>query len=140
MGKINWGRVFMSGLVAGIVTFVCGGLITAIWAKDFEAGITALGHPYSIPMSPATILSIFGVNLVLGVSLVWMYAAIRPRYGPGPKTAAIVGLAMWLIMTAADVFFMSIGVLPVRTLVAPIAVGLVAYLAAAEAGAWLYKE
>jgi len=80
------------------------------------------------------------LNLVLGTVLVWLYAAIRPRYGPGPKTAAIVGFAMWLIMTAADVFFMSIGLLPVRALVAPIAVGLAAYIVATEAGAWLYKE
>jgi hypothetical protein len=140
MGKINWGRVFVGGLVTGILTFVFGGLIIAIWAKDFEAGITALGHPYAIPKSPATLLSIFVLNLVLGAVLVWLYAAIRPRYGPGPKTAAIVGFAMWLIMTAADVFIMSIGLLPVRAVVAPIAVSLAAYIVATEAGAWFYKE
>jgi len=140
MGKINWSRVFVGGLVAGIVTFVIGGLITAIWAKELEAGITALGHPYAIPKSPGTLLSVFLVNLVLGLVLVWLYAGIRPRYGPGPKTAAAGGVAIWLIMAMSDVFFITIGVLPVRPFVAPIAAGLVATLAAAEVGAWLYKE
>lgn len=140
MGKINWGRVFLGGLVTGVVTFVCGGLITVVWAKDFEAGITALGRPYTIPKSPGTFLSIFVLNLVLGTVLMWVYAGIRPRYGPGPKTAAVVGFAMWLIVTMSDVFIMSLGLLPVRMLVGPIAAGLVAFVAAAEAGAWLYKE
>lgn len=140
MGKINWGRVFVCGLLTGVVTFVLGGVITTMWAKGFEAGMTALGHPYLIPKSPMTFLSIFVVNLVLGTVLVWLYAAIRPRYGPGPKTAAVAGFALWVIVTMSDLFFMTLGVLPVRALVAPIAVGLPAFIVAAEAGTRLYRE
>jgi hypothetical protein len=29
--------------------------------------------------------------------IMWLYAAIRPRYGPGPKTAAVAGFALWFI-------------------------------------------
>jgi hypothetical protein len=140
MGKINWGRVFAGGVVAGIVTFALGGLITAIWSREFEAGISALGHPYTIPRSPGTFLIVFVLNLVLGVVLVWVYAGVRTRFGPGPKTAAKVGMVIWLVLAATDLFYISIGVLPFRTLVTPMVAGLVAALAAAEAGAWLYKE
>ncbi len=140
MGKINWGRVFVGGLVAGIVTFVLGAVMTTIWAKDFEAGMTALGHPFALPKSPETVFSILVMNLVLGIVIVWLYAGIRPRYGPGPKAAAVAGFAMWVVFSLSDVLFMSIGVLPVRAMVAPIAVGLVSFIAAAEAGARYYKE
>jgi len=140
MGKINWGRVFVCGLVTGVVTFVLGGLIIAVWGKDFEAGVTALGRPFALPKSPGLFFIILVLNLVMGIVIIWLYAAIRPRYGPGPKTAAVVGFAMWLIMTMSDVFIMSLGLLPVRMLVGPIAASLAAFIAAAEAGAWLYKE
>jgi hypothetical protein len=140
MGKINWGRIFAGGLVAGVVTFAVGGLITAIWKSEFEAGISSLGHPYTLPKSLQTFLVIFLLNLVLGIVIVWVYAGVRPRFGPGPKTAAKVGFVVWIILAVTDFFYMSIGVLPFRTMLAPIVAGLVASLAAAEAGAWLYKE
>ena len=40
--------------------------------------------------------------VVMGIGLIWLYAAIRPRYGPGPRTAAIAGFVMWLITSARD--------------------------------------
>src|SRR5437667_4515115 len=39
-------------------------------------------------------------GFVLGVLLVWLYAAIRPRFGPGPKTSLIAGLVLWFLAYA----------------------------------------
>jgi hypothetical protein len=140
MGKINWRRVFLCGLLAGVITFVLGGLIAIVWVKDVEAALTASGQPFVFPKSPGTLVSILVLNLVLGIVLLWLYAAIRPRYGAGPKTAFVAGLAIWLVLTMSDVFYMSLGLLPAKAMTGPICAALVATIAAAEAGAWLYKE
>ena len=32
----------------------------------------------------------------MGLLLVWLYAAIRPRFGPGPRTATYAALVVWV--------------------------------------------
>ena len=34
-------------------------------------------------------------GFLVGIFAVWLYAAIRPRYGAGPKTALCAGAAVW---------------------------------------------
>lgn len=88
MGKTNWMRVFLGGLVAGIVLFVLGYAAWAIYlGKPWSAAIEALGHPY-----PSKVI-VF--QLPVGILAVWLYSAIRPRYGAGPKTAVIAGAGFW---------------------------------------------
>jgi len=36
-------------------------------------------------------------GLVAGIIITWTYAAMRPRFGPGPKTALLAGLVIWLV-------------------------------------------
>lgn len=42
-------------------------------------------------------LLILVLNGVEGIVAVWLYAVIRPRYGPGPKTALLAGFTVWLV-------------------------------------------
>jgi len=70
----------------------------------------------------------------------WLYAAIRPRYGPGPKTAAIAGLATAVFGALADAIWAGFGFVPPELLVAPVAAAVPILIVAAMAGAWLYKE
>ena len=37
------------------------------------------------------------IDFLIGIFIIWLYAAIRPRYGAGPETAIITGLAVWFI-------------------------------------------
>lgn len=70
----------------------------------------------------------------------WLYAAIRPRYGPGPKTAAIAGLALWVISGMVHVIWAVFAVLPANVLVAPEAANLPVVIVGAVVSAWFYKE
>jgi len=92
MGKINWNRVILGGLVAGLIInifeFVLNGVILA---RDMEAAMTALGRQVG-----GSALAMFTVwCFLVGIFAVWLYAAIRPRYGAGPKTALCAGAAVW---------------------------------------------
>ena len=78
--------------------------------------------------------------LMLGISTMWLYAAIRPRYGSGPRTAAVAGFALWFYGGVVDAFWAAMGAVPLGALVGPVAANLPIALVAAVVGAWPYKE
>src|SRR5437016_5703792 len=83
MGKINFGRVVVGGIVAGIVLDILGYLVDGLMlAPQWAAGMKALGRP---EFSGGQIMGFNLIGLVYGILVVWLYAAIRPRYGPGRK-------------------------------------------------------
>lgn len=138
MGKINWGRVFLCGLLTGVVL---GGLLTPLMlflGRDFIEAVP-IGNPFS-PLRPGLVL-FFGVMwFVIGIWTMWLYAAIRPRYGPGPKTAGTAGFALWVILASADAIWGSLGLIPPAVLVPPVLAALFPVIVAAVVGAWPYKE
>ena len=70
----------------------------------------------------------------------WIYAAIRPRYGPGLKTATVAGFALWFFGSWVDIFWAALGAVSLGALAGPVAANLPITLVAAVLGAWPYKE
>jgi hypothetical protein len=50
------------------------------------------------PFYPAWMIAMF----LLGLELVWLYAAVRPRFGPGPRTALTVGIVIGVLSALPD--------------------------------------
>lgn len=139
MTSINWGRVIVGGLVAGAVLNVFDFLVNGVWLADaWNEAMAALGKE----AISGGMIAVFVVwDFLFGIFLVWLYAAIRPRFGPGPGTAVIAGLAMWLIFyLLRSVAEAPMDLYPVRLYAIVTAVGLVQLPLAAMAGAWLYRE
>lgn len=96
MGKVNWSRVVTCGLVAGIVLIVIDWVVYGMLLRaDMAAAMQALGHAEA--NSGSAVIWYVVLDLFFGIWLLWLYAAIRPRYGAGPKTALCAGLAMWVL-------------------------------------------
>jgi hypothetical protein len=139
MGKINWGRVILGGLLAGVVIniveyVVNGRMLSADWA----AAMSALGRP---AFSGGAAALFIVVGFLVGIGMVWLYAAIRPRYGPGPRTAICAGLGAWFLAVLVNM----IGVYPLhlwptRLLAIGTVVSFFEYAVAGLAGGWVYKE
>jgi len=138
MGKINWGRVFVGGLVAGLIInlfeYVTNGVLLA---ANWDAAMKALGRHF-----PASAIPVFIVGgFITGVAAIWLYAAARPRFGAGPKTAALTGFAYWIMGYALPTLGqIPVGLFPKRLLVIGSIVGLVEIVVASIVGAWLYRE
>lgn len=142
MGKINWGRVVLCGLLTGGVCMALTAPIFLLGLRETEYvqalhAARAAAHPRFDPLLAATPL-----NLIAGIWIMWLYAAIRPRYGPGPKTAAVAALAGWLAIAVIEVELALLLLLPISLggLAVPLGVALPAMIVAAMVGAWQYSE
>ena len=139
MSKINVGRVILGGLVAGVVIdifeFVLNGVVLAEQWKSIMANM-------NLPLMGQTEIIWFNVmGLVLGIIAVWTYAAIRPRFGAGVKTAVFAGVLTWLTACVyGNAMSTIIGMFPMQLTLTLAGVGLVELIVASIAGAWLYKE
>src|SRR6266496_3071416 len=139
MNKINFGRVLLGGIVAGVILnlgeMALNGKILATQMTDF---FKRCGFP-----EPGTYFFIIAIAItfVLGIVIVLGYAAIRPRFGPGPKTAIITALFAWFgVYLYQNVIGFGLGMVPAKLVVIALAWGLVEYILATLAGAALYSE
>jgi hypothetical protein len=139
MGKINLARVLIGGLVAGLILnigeWVLNGMVLAKEMKDF---FQKCGFP-----EPGTNFLIIAVSItfVLGIVLVLGYAAIRPRFGAGPKTAIIAALFAWFgVYLYQNLIGFGLGIVTAKAMLVALAWGLVEYILATLAGAALYQE
>ena len=140
MGKINMGRVIIAGIVAGLVADVLGYLVDGVLlAPRWAEGMKALGHA---DFSSNMWIWFNVLGLVSGIVLIWIYAAIRPRFGAGPKTAVCAGLAVWVVgALLPNLSFMWVaGLFSHRLMVMTTLGGLVEIVGGAIAGASLYQE
>jgi hypothetical protein len=140
MSAINMGRVVLGGLLAGLVIDIGEFLGNSfVFADAFAESMTA--HNIAEPGGSA--IAIFMVlGFVGGIAMVWLYAAIRPRLGPGPKTAAVAGVVAWLFWYLfPSIGWMVMGVYPTSAMsILALVWGLAEFVLAAVAGAWLYVE
>jgi hypothetical protein len=140
MGRINLSRVILGGLVAGIVANILGYLVDGVLlAPRWTSAMQALGKGN---FSTNQILAFNILGLAYGIFAVWLYAAIRPRYGSGPKTALCAGLAVWVAgVLLPNAAFMGVaGLFPADLTVMSTLAGAVEWAAAILAGAALYQE
>jgi hypothetical protein len=137
MTRINWSRVIGGGVVAGVVWIVFGTLITTYLSYDFVAAVPN-GRLVSPPAGMVAVLATD--DIAMGIWAVWLYAAIRPRYGAGMKTAIIAGGAWWILAGLTDVTWASFGFFPAHALLSPEVASLPALIIATIAGARVYKE
>lgn len=139
MGAINWGRVLLGGLLGGVIVNAVEGLSGLIYQEQMRAILAEHGLAWG--EGPGMMILYFAMGFGFGIAGVWLYAAVRPRFGPGPKTALRAGFYLWLVGYLAPLIgWSSIGLFPGRLLAQWGVVGLVELLLATLLGAWLYRE
>ena len=140
MRHTNRLRVVLGGLLAGVVInlveYVTNGVILRnSWAQTMQA----LGRPAEISGGAILTFNIWG--FLLGIAAVWIYAAIRPRYGAGAITAVRAGLAAWaLAVFLSNLSTYALALFPTRLLVITAVVALVEVIVGTVVGAWVYSE
>ncbi len=140
MGKINMGRVIIGGMVAGIVADLLGYLVDGMWlGQRWADAMSFLGHP---TFSSSMLIGFNVLGIVTGIVSIWLYAAIRPRFGAGLGTAIRAGVVVWVLATLVpNASFMYVANLfPKHLTLYTTLGGLVEVVVGTIIGAWLYKE
>jgi hypothetical protein len=91
-------------------------------------------------MTSSAMVSNIVMDLVLGILLVWTYAAIRPRFGPGIKTAFYAALLFWVLVAISLSGYLHMGMMSAGLWWTFAFIGLVNFLLSAWVGARLYSE
>jgi hypothetical protein len=135
---INYPRTILGGLLASVVLALCGTPFI-LWMKPTIMAAREAAHMPAV--MPPGLLNMVEL-LLTGFLVVWLYGAIRPRFGPGIVTAARSGLAMWACSVLIGTIHLvndNFG-LP-RSLLIVIAIGILpTFVAAGIVGGWAYRE
>jgi hypothetical protein len=121
MGAINFVGVLKGGLAAALIMNVSQYLLGMMIGANTVTPVAA----------------VIVRTTALAIAMVWLYAAIRPRFGPGPKTAIWAGLVVWGL---SYVFQAIVGGQSLGSIVVIIAWTGVEMLIASSVGGYLYHE
>ena len=140
MSRISTTHVLIGGVAAAVVLNACDFAVNNYVLADFWRH---LGQTHNVDMflmnGTSALVTFITVDTALGFLLAWVYAAIRPRLGPGPSTAVIASFVVYgvaaLQMATYGGWF-----IPWDLFIRSSALSLVSFVAAGLAGAWVYKE
>ena len=136
---INWARVFAGGLLAGLVINIGEFILNEpILGAEFAEVMASMNRE---PPGSGAIMIFVIMGFAIGILAVWLYAAIRPRFGPGARTAVCAGLTVWALgWLVPNISFAAMGWMPAKLLVIATVWSAVEVTLATVAGAWLYTE
>jgi hypothetical protein len=140
MSHIDTKHALLGGVAAAVVLNACDWVVNNYVLADMWRH---LGQTHNVDMflmnGTAALATFIGVDCALGFLLAWVYAAIRPRLGPGPSTAVIASFVVYgvaaLQMATYGGWF-----IPWDLFIRSSALSLVSFTAAGLSAAWVYKE
>lgn len=139
---INTQRVLLGGLAAGVVGNIFGfvGFGILLGPRMQAEAIAVAPALEGRAMGSAAITTNIAAQFLIGVLLVWLYAAMRPRFGPGLKTALYSAMVVWVCGLVFHADWVLVGMMSMTTFVLASLLALLQVATAAAVGAWLYRE
>jgi hypothetical protein len=140
---VNTQKVAVGGLAAGVTLLVLGYPVYFMWlGPRLTAEMDALLPGVSAKMMTGTTNMVisFGGQFVIGLLLAFLYAAMRPRFGAGMKTAVYAALVVWI---AGLVFYapsLQMGTMSTTSYMMASCAALVLNVVAAAVAGMLYAE
>lgn len=131
-------KIFKVGLIAGIIICISAVTMVPVVGNQMDLALAKFNLP---PLSLSAMIFFLFVSLSLDVTLIWLYAAILPRFKQKKKTAIIAALVLWFpgncLPNLANVVY---GFMPIGLTIIGIIWGLGELLIAGLIGSLLYKE
>lgn len=136
---MNTKRVVMGGLVAGVFVNISEAILNGgILMDEYEA----MGQMYGLTEASWAMVGYILGAWVLAFVVAWLYAAIRPRFGPGPLTGIIAGSAVWVVgYGVPTIWFLALGLsYGTGATVLSLVWTIVELAVAGIIAGWLYRE
>ena len=139
MKIINWKRVLIGGLAAGVVSIalmivVISPLMMPSWEFGMKSGMWAAPSPQRYILNNLALI-------LTGILATFLYAAIRSRFGASVKTAILTGLFVALfkdVLPGIERLIWSNE--PGESVKLWVVLSSVSSVVSTFVGAWIYKE
>ncbi len=140
--SINPRRVLTGGFLAGVVIIIFNILAQFVIMDRVQREMNAWtpGSADRMAMGAGAIAAGIMMKLAIGIILTWFYAAIRPRFGPGPRTASYVAITVWILGAIFFSDFPLLGMMSATSYALLEIMQLVTFLIATFVGARIYSE
>ena len=137
MGKINVGKLIIGAIAAGVVLNIGDYVINEVLMKGAYDAVMQARNVDPAAMNMATMVAL---DFAMALLLVFTYAAIRTRFGAGPKTAIVAGLLVVMIANLQAAYFVGVGFFGWDVWMPSAAASTVNYVVAALVGGAVYSE
>ena len=137
---INTSRVIVAGLVAGVALNIGDAISGMVLMQDEMQGMVTRLNLDPKVLEPSGAAPWIIVDFLYGILIVFAYAAIRMRFGPGPKTAIVAGWMLYAAITVILYGFYTMGIFDTAGFVKGSLFGLVNTTVASLVGGAIYKE
>lgn len=139
MNGINYVRWLIGGFAAGALIWIIEGISSVSTMHVMQESLES--HGLKMDVSPGIFAITIVVSLISGLVLVFFYVLARSRFGPGPKTAVLTGVAFWFGAVFTSLMgYRMIGLFPDLLLLHWGIVGLIEMILATLLGAIIYSE
>ena len=139
MGSINTGRVVLGGLLAAVIVFVSTAARVLVLREQIVGFIENHGLQGIDQTEGIIFLAVY--SAALGVLIVWLYAALRPRFGAGSTTAILGGLFYWISIDLVPyAALLRFDLIPIGGVLVHWIWTVVEMPVASLVGAWVYQE
>ena len=131
----------VSGVIAFLVFIAAELVIEQLFGRRMFAGITELWVNASAIQDWTAANYILNLLIVLatGVMIMWLYAALRPMFGVGTKTALITSMFVLTFVSAYAFNETNLGLFPLQITLIQLFYWVVELPVAVVAGAYYYE-
>ena len=138
-GGIHWRRVLLGGAAGAVICLLSG---IAVGVMVLEGAVQAPFDTLETGPTGAWVgYAGYAMRAGFGFLVAWLYAAIRPRFGPGPATGLKAGLFVWLATRLYLGFLVYLlGVYSLRTTLVALLWALAEMGVVGLVAGWLYRE
>lgn len=142
MNRIRTGRLVISGLIALLVFVVVELVVEQLLGRRIFAGITEMWVNASAIQDWTAANYILNVLIVLAtcIMIMWLYAALRPMFGVGTKTALITSMFVLTFVSAYALNETNLGLFPLQITLIQLFYWVIELPTAVVAGAYYYES
>jgi hypothetical protein len=139
---VNAGRVFLGGLIAGVVRLVAGAAVHALVIGPLFLEEVARNQPgiaVALEATPGRIQFVV-MNLLMGIATIYMYAAMRPRFASRLATVLSASVPAWLLVTATWGITAAMGLFSWPNVIVQASLTFITVVVSAYLGSSIYKD
>lgn len=139
MQDINFVRLIIAGFLAGVLIWVTEAISGTFYSHRMKEALES--HNLSLEMTTQALMLSILASMLAGFFVVFIYVLARTRFGSGPVTAVLAGVAVWSGSNVPSLLgYFMLGLFPDGLIMHWAVVGLIQLILAGLLGAVIYSE